>query len=386
MKISSAKLYLVNIGGRHPVLVELLTDEGLAGVGEAAVAYGLGGTAAVGMIKDLAEKCVLGREAFQIEAIWHEMYDHSFWAKGGGSIVFPGISAIETALWDIKGKALEVPVYELLGGRLRDKIRVYANGWSFRCRTIEDYAREAQAVVKQGYTGLKFYPLARPDVGPHGNLRHVSLRTIDREAERWVVNSVKAVRDAIGPDIDLMVDLSAELTTDVAIRLGRQLEPFDLYFLEEPVDPFDVEALKKVSEHVSIPIAAGERLYARYGFRRVLESHAVDVVQPDPGSTGGLLETKYIAAMAEAYCMRVQLHTCASSVSTAAALQLDACLPNFAIQEIYPFRIPAHWAIVDHAPELDIRDSCLDIPTRPGLGIELNHETVGPFLWAELHA
>ena len=211
------------------------------------------------------------------------------------------MSAIETALWDIKGKALGVPVYKLLGGKLRDNVRVYANGWSFRCRSLDDYAREAEKVVQQGYTGLKFYPLARPDVGPHGNIKHVALRAIDKEAERWAVQSVKKIRHAIGPDIDLMVDLSAELTTDVAIRLGRQLEPFDLYFLEEPVNPFDVEALKKVSEHVNIPIAAGERLYARNGFRRVLESHAVDMVQPDPGSAGGLLETKYIAAMAEAY-------------------------------------------------------------------------------------
>jgi galactonate dehydratase len=213
------------------------------------------------------------------------------------------------------------------------------------------------------------------------------LRSIDRQAERWVVNRVEAVRKAVGSEIDLMVDMSAELTTDVAVRLGRQLETFDLYFLEEPVDPFDIEALKKVSDRVNIPIAVGERLYARYGFRQVLENHAADVLQPDPSSTGGLLETKYIAAMAETYCMRVQLHTCASPVSTAAALQLDACLPNFAIQEIYPFRVPDHWAIVDHAPELDISNSSMNssmpIPSRPGLGVELNPKTAGPFLWAE---
>jgi galactonate dehydratase len=161
------------------------------------------------------------------------------------------------------------------------------------------------------------------------------------------------------------------------------LEDYDLYFYEEPVDPFDVEALKKVSDHVNIPIAVGERLYSRYGFRRVLENHAADIIQPDLGCTGGLLETKYIAAMAETYSMRVQLHTCASPVSTAAALQLDACIANFAIQEIYPFRSPEHWAIVDHAPELDIRDSYMPISNRPGLGVELNAKTVDPFIWAE---
>ncbi len=226
-------------------------------------------------------------------------------------------------------------------------------------------------------------PLARPDGTGHGKLRHVSLRSIDRETEKWVIDSVKTVRDVIGPDIDLMVDISASLTTDVAIRLGRKLEEYDLYFYEEPVDPFDIEALKKVSDRVNIPIAVGERLYSRYGFRRVFELHAADIIQPDLGCTGGLLETKYIAAMAEVYSIRVQLHTCASPVSTAAALQLDAGFSNFAIQEIYPYRCPEHWAIVDHAPELDIKDSFMPISDKPGLGVELNNKTVAPFLWAE---
>jgi galactonate dehydratase len=180
-----------------------------------------------------------------------------------------------------------------------------------------------------------------------------------------------------------MADMSGCLTTDVAIRIGQELEKYNLYFYEEPVDPFDVEALKKVGEHVRIPIAAGERLYTRYGFRRALEMRAVDILQPDPGATGGILETKYIAAMAETYSARVQLHTCSSPVATAVALQLDAGLPNLAIQEVYPFRTPEHWAIVDHAPELDIRNSYMPISDRPGLGVELNQKTVDPFLCAE---
>jgi len=242
--------------------------------------------------------------------------------------------------------------------------------------------REAERVVKLGYTALKFYPLARP-IPPHWLLKHVTLREVDRETERWVVESTRAVRRAIGPDIDLMVDMSGGMTTDVAIRLGRRLEEFDLYFYEEPVDPSDFGALKKVSEHVNIPIAAGERLYTRYGFRQILETHAVDIVQPDLGSTGGILETKFIAAMAEVYSARVQLHVCASPVSTAATQQLWACLPNLALQEIYPFRVAEHWAIVDHAPELDIKDGYIPISERPGIGVELNHKVVDRFLWAE---
>jgi len=384
MRIIGAKIYLVQIGGRHPVLVQLLTDEGIHGVGDAAIAYGSGGTAAAGMIKDLVEGLILGEDPFAIERLWSRMYDHTFWAKGGGPIVFAGISAIEMALWDIKGKALGVPVYEMLGGKFRDRARVYANGWSFSCVTPDEFARASERVVKDGYTALKLYPLASPDPdSTQGHLRHVSLRAIDRDRENLAVERVRAVRDAVGPSVDVLLDMSAELTTDAVIRIGRRMEEFDIFFFEEPVDPFDVEALKKVSDHVNLPIAVGERLYTRYGFRRVMECHAADILQPDIGNTGGIMETKKIAAMAEVYSMRIQPHTCASPVATAAALQLDACISNFVIQELYPYRLPEHFNIVDHAPEWDMRDSHLPIPDRPGLGVELVEERVRPFLWAE---
>ena len=383
LTIDGARVYLASVGGRRPIFVEVLTDQGIRGVGEAAIAYGTGATAAAGMIKDLVEDFVLGRDPFGIEALWAEMYDHSFWAKGGGPIVFAGISAIEQALWDIKGKAFGAPVYELLGGKCRDSARVYANGWSFRCTSPDEFAREARRVVDDGYSAIKFYPLATAEKDAHGHIRHVSNRSIGREAADLAVARVRAVREAVGPAVDLMVDMSAELTTDAIIELGRRLEPFGLFFLEEPVDPFDVDALKKVSEHVHVPIAVGERLYTRYGFRRILELHAADVLQPDIGTAGGILETKKIAAMAEAYNMRVQPHNCAGPVSTAAALQLDACITNFLIQELYPYRIPEHYQLVDRAPELEVRHGTVPISDRPGLGVELVEERVRPFLWAE---
>jgi len=384
MKVVEARIYLVRIGGRHPVLVQLVTNEGISGAGDAAIAYGAGATAAAGMIKDLTEALLLGQDPFRIEALWSAMYDHTFWAKGGGPIVFAGISAIEMALWDIKGKALGVPVYEMLGGKFRDRARVYANGWSFRCAKPAEFAREAERVVRDGYTALKLYPLASPDLNtPDGHLRHVSLRAIDRAAENLAVERVRAVRDAVGPDVDVLLDMSGELTTDAVIRIGKRVEEFDPFFFEEPVDPFDVEALKKVSDQVNLPIAVGERLYTRYGFRRVMEQHAADILQPDIGNTGGIMETKKIAAMAEVYSMRIQPHTCASPVATAAALQIDACIPNFIIQELYPYRLPEHFAIADHAPEWDVQDSHLPISDRPGLGVELVQDRVRPFLWAE---
>jgi galactonate dehydratase len=261
-------------------------------------------------------------------------------------------------------------VHRLLGGKVRERVRVYANGWYSGERTPEGFAEKASEVVAKGYTALKFDPFG------------AGFYELERAEKRRVIALTEAVYDAVGPDVDVLVDMSAELTTDAAIRLGRRMEEFALFFFEEPVDPFDVGALKKVSEQVHIPIAVGERLYTRYGFRPVVESHAADILQPDIGNTGGIMEAKKIAAMAETYNMRVQPHTCSSPVATAAALQLDACIPNFVIQELYPYRIPEHFAIVDHAPELDVRDGVLPIPGRPGLGVDLIEERVRPFLWA----
>ncbi|PZW47147.1 galactonate dehydratase [Humitalea rosea] len=385
MKITRAQIYLTKIDGRTPLILRLWTDEGISGLGEAALAYGIGASGAAALIEEMLRKIVLGRRAFDIEAIWSDLYDHSFWAKGGGPIIFAAISAIETALWDIKGKALGVPVYELLGGRYRQEVRCYANGWSFRASTPDELARAAETALAAGYDALKFYPLATP-IGnhPNGIFAHISRREFDRDFERLAVARVRAVRDAVGPDVDLMVDMSAELTTDAIIRLGLKLEEFDLFFFEEPVDPFDPEAMKMVADRLSMPVAAGERLYTRYGFRRLFELRAAAIVQPDIGTVGGMMETKKIAAMAETYNMRVQPHLCAGPVATAAALQLDACIPNFLIQELYPFRVPEHFALVDAPLEPQVKNGRVAIPDRPGLGVELVEANIAPFLGAEL--
>ncbi|MBN1458730.1 MAG: mandelate racemase/muconate lactonizing enzyme family protein, partial [Armatimonadetes bacterium] len=277
--------------------------------------------------------------------------------------------------------------YELLGGRCRDSVRVYANGWSFRSVTPDEFARAAEKVVADGYTALKLYPLAQPDASdPHGFLRHVSRREIDRAGENLTVARVQAVRKAVGPEVDIMLDMSSELTTDAIIRIGRRVEEFDIFFFEEPVDPFDIAALKKVSEHVHMPIAVGERLYTRYGFRPVMEQHAADILQPDIGNTGGIMETKKIAAMAETYSMRIQPHVCASPVSTAAAMHLSASIPNLLIMELYPYRSEEHFAVVDEAPELAVHGSHIDISNRPGLGVELMPDRVADYLSAECTA
>ncbi len=383
MKITQVDIYLIRSGRLHPVLVEVTTDEGVTGIGEAAIAYGLGATAAAGMIKDLSEWCVLGRDPFAIEALWSEMYDHSFWAKGGGGpIVYAGISAIEQALWDIKGKAVGLPVHEFLGGRMRDTVRVYANGWCFGADTPAKFGRAGEKPARDGYDAIKCYPLAINDA--RGTLRHVSLRSVERDHANLAFDKIKALRQAVGPDVGIMVDLSGALTTDETIRLCRRYEELDLLCVEEPADPFDVGALKKISEAVAIPIAVGERLYTRYGFRAVMEGHAADIMQPDIGNTGGIMETKKIAAMAEVYNMRVAPHNCASTLSTATALQVDACIANFMIQEVYPYfpEADGYIEVLEDPPERGIRNGTVPVPSGPGLGVTLARASVQPFLWA----
>ncbi|MFV2092660.1 MAG: mandelate racemase/muconate lactonizing enzyme family protein [Hyphomicrobiales bacterium] len=385
MKIKSANIFAPVIDGRSPVIVELQTDEGYAGLGEAALAYGSGATAVTALIKEFIERFVIGQDPFRIEAIWSTLYDHTFWAKGGGPIIFSAISAIEQCLWDIKGRALGVPVYELLGGSIRDEVRVYCNGWSFRASTPKEMAIAAERAVKAGFDALKMYPLGQPIPGhPNGKFVHVDRREYDRSVRDRAVGLVAAVRDAVGPDIDIMCDMSSELTPDAILQVGRALEDFDLLFLEEPVDPFDVDGLKMVSDRLNMPIAVGERLYTRYGFRPVMEKRAAAILQPDIGTAGGLMETKKIAAMAEVYSMRIAPHVCAGPVATAVALQLDACIANFMIQEVYPFRVPEHFALVDEPVELQIKNGKAPIPTRPGYGVELVRKNIEPYLAARI--
>ena len=183
-----------------------------------------------------------------------------------------------------------------------------------------------------------------------------------------------------------MLDLSGGLTTGETIRLCRRFEALDIAFIEEPADPFDVGALKKISDRVNIPVAVGERLYTRHGFRKVFEQHAADIVQPDVGNTGGLMEVKKIAAMAEAYNMQVAPHNCGSTLSTAAALQISSCIANFATLEIYPYfpERPGYVQVLEDPPEARIRDGMLDVGNAPGLGVALAHERMAPFLWARV--
>ena len=379
MTVKEANIYVVETGGLRPIIVELMTNEGITGIGEAAVGFGIGCRAAAAMIAELTEAFVLGRDPRNISDIWNDFYYHTFWGKGGGPIVYSAASALEQAMWDIKGKALGIPVYEFLGGKQRDELRVYANGWSDTgFAEAGQLAERAAEVVADGYDAIKMYPLSKRHPTRRANL-HIKNRDITGDDYRKCIESVKQVREAIGDKIDLMVDVTAAGTPDTMTRIGRELEPYNLYWYEEPLDAFDVDSYKPLKEKVNIPIAGGERLYTRYGYRRILELRALDIVQPDPGTCGGILEAYKIGAMAEAYQMRIAPHNCGSAVLTAAALQVAACSSNFAIFEIFPYRLSIFHEIVENPLELQVENGRLKIPDTPGLGVTLNHNTVSPY-------
>lgn len=355
-----------------PVLVRIKTDKGISGLGEVALAYGLGGEAGARMVKEVAQFLLLGEDPFRIEYIWDKMFRDTFWGQGGGPVIYGAMSAIDEALWDIKGKALKVPVYELLGGKCRDRIRLYANGWYIGAVNPEDYAGLAKKVVADGYTAMKFDPFA---IRPDGSWGYPG-RVIEKDMARCVYERVKAVRKAVGPDVDILIECHGNLGTTSAIQIGKSLEELAPFFYEEPVDALNVDCMKKVAENVNVPIAAGERLYSRYHFREYIEKQALDILQPDIGLAGGLTETKKIATYAETYNLVVAPHNCAGPVATAAAVQLDACMTNFLIQEWFPYFSDEHYGLVTNPLEKKAVGGYFEIPETPGLGVELNEDAI----------
>ncbi|NDW03638.1 mandelate racemase/muconate lactonizing enzyme family protein [Jiella pacifica] len=386
MFLNSARIYAFESGGIRPVILRLETDEGIVGLGEAAVAYGVGASAATAMLKELAARFLTGRiDPFRIEAITASIRDFSFWAKGGGPILNAALSAIEQALVDIKARSLNVPAYDLLGGRLRDDLRAYANGWYFGCASDAELPAAAEKAVADGYDGLKFYPFAT--ILPDGRLRHPALRgAADRDLVRRGIARVAAVRDAVGPDVELMLDLSAGLTPSDTIRFCRAIEPYEIAFVEEPTEPDDLGALQLISRSISQPIAVGERLYGRQGFRDLLESRSVAIIQPDLGNTGGIWEGRKIAAMAEAYGLKVQPHICASSLSTAIGAHFSAAIPNFYVQEHFPYwdRTLGHVEVLKNPLETRVANGRIPIDDAPGYGVLLDEERLSDFVFAEI--
>ncbi|HCI85387.1 MAG TPA: galactokinase, partial [Dehalococcoidia bacterium] len=310
--------------------VKIETDEGLTGVGELHPASGTGGTPFVP--RAAVEYCaeyLLGKDPLQIERHWQHMFRRQLFR--GGSDMMAAMGAIDIALWDIKGKEAGKPVYELLGGPTREKVRLYTH---LGGNTPEALAEEAQVRVEEGFTALRVYPFG--DFGNSDFEEGLGLETMSYTGmQRNAVERISAVREAAGPDIDIMIDVVNRLTPAEAIGLGRALDSFNLYFYEDPIEPENMEQWGWVAEQQPIPLAMGERLYTVYQFQDLLDHKGAAFVRPDLSLAGGITNVKKIAAIAEANYVGVVPHNPLSCVLTAACVQLDAAVHNIAVQE-YP--------------------------------------------------
>lgn len=355
IKITDIKTFLVGVGSRNLCFVKVLTDQGIHGIGEA---YSCGPDEATVKVIEDYKSWLIGQDPRNIEHLWTLMYN--FTRFPGGSVVLSALSGIEHALWDISGKAAGLPVYMLLGGKVRDKIRLYQSAGGGEPAQVAENAK--RLIEKYGYTALKMSPHMNST-----NARPVNFVT------RMAGRRVGAVRDAVGADIDIGVDIHAKFfEVSRAIRMAKEIEQYNPMWLEEPIRPENVDAMRKLSEHVEIPLASGECNYTRHEFRAILAAQCLDFVQPDICVCGGLLELKKIAAMADAHYVRVAPHNPMGPVATVVNTHFAASTPNFFILEYHPD---------DASPRKDllketavVKDGYLPLPTKPGFGIELNEE------------
>jgi galactonate dehydratase len=352
MKIIDIQAYGVNLGDGNHVFVKVISDEHIHGIGEA---YRVGPDAAIVAVIDDFKSWLVGEDPFRIEHLWRLMYNGSRFP--GGSIGYAALSGIEIALWDLKGRALGCPVHELLGGRCRDRVRVYrAVGGT----TPQALAIEARRAVDEGFTAVKMSPQP-PDSEklPWGMVL------------RGVAQRMEAVRKAVGEAVDVGLDPHARIFEPYKAReLTEAVRPYRPMFVEEPLRPENIPALAALRREVGVPIATGEMLYTKYAFRDTLAAGAADIIQPDLLICGGLLEAKKIAAMAEAHYVTVAPHSPLGPVSTAVAVQFAASTPNFLILEYQPDQSGPSRDLV--RKPLVLEDGHLRIPDQPGMGVELN--------------
>jgi len=357
MKITDIKTYIMDAFRTNWTFIKVETDEGLYGFGEASL--GTQEMALAGCVEDL-KRLIIGRNALEIEKMRFEVYRDIYWK--GGPVLMSAISGIEMAMWDIMGKYYNAPVYTFLGGKTKDKVKMYANGWFVGARTADEFAAKAKETVALGVKALKWDPFGKAHL------------TITNEELENAINIVGAVREAVGDKIDLLIECHGRFNPYTAIEISRQLEQFNPMLMEEPCPPDNIDAIAEVRRKSYIPISAGERVYSIFGFYDLFEKKAVDIVQPDIFHAGGILESKKIAAMAEAQHIPVSFHNPSGPVSNAAILQLAATVPNFLIHEMMITDGSFREKISDEHVVFD--DGYILIHDKPGLGIEINEDEV----------
>ena len=366
MKITDVITLVMGTSWRNLTFVKVETDEGITGISE--VRMNNRTDALVAYIDGAKRRHVIGSDPFNTEDLYQRMFRDDY--GRAGEIVATGISVIEIACWDIIGKALDQPVYRLLGGACRDRIKAYANGWYRVERTPEEFHAAAKRVLEKGYKALKFDPFGAGyyELSYQEKLKSVSL--------------VEAVRDAVGPDVEILVEMHGRFSPYTAIEIAAELEQYKPSWVEEPVPPDNIAALAKASDSINLPVATGERLHNKYEYRELINLQAADILQPDITQTGGFLETKKIAGMGDMCYMTVAPHNVGGPVSTATALHFAACTTNFKIQEHFNDFSEA-WVKEAATGCPEVIDGYFSLPNGPGLGMELNEDLIAQHPYRE---
>lgn len=357
MKITAIEPLICHAYRTNWVFVRVVTDEGIVGVGEATLE--MRELTVAEAVREL-RRIFIGRDPHEIEGLWHQAYRDVYFR--GGPVYQSALSGVEMALWDIKGKALGVPVWQLLGGKVRDSVPCYANGWFASAKTPSEFAEKALAAAESGFGGLKWDPFGS------------AYLDIDRAQLHAALECIEAVRSAVGGRADLLIEGHGRFNIPTAVRIARELERFDVLWFEEPVPPDNLEALLEVKNRTRVPIAAGERLYSRWEAARFIGMGCADYIQPDVSHVGGIGELKKIAALAEAHHRAICPHNPSGPVANAATLQLAACVPNFFIHETMAVDVP--WRREICREDVRLERGRMNIPSAPGLGVELDAEAI----------
>ncbi|HLJ47385.1 MAG TPA: mandelate racemase/muconate lactonizing enzyme family protein [Bryobacteraceae bacterium] len=358
MKISSIETYIAGNPWKNWLFAKVSTTEGIYGIGEGTLnSFAKTVETAIHELKPL----VLGMDPFQVEILSQRLIRDVY--SDGGQIHMCAVAAIEIACWDIIGKACGQPVYNLWGGRCHEKLRAYANGWYRGPRTPESFAAKAQGVAARGYTALKFDPFGS------------AWRTISRADFDLSVDIVRAVREAVGDTVDLLIEGHCRFNVATAVEVAEALAPMRPAWFEEPVAHTNIAAMIEVARRSPVPIATGESFSTKQQYAELLASNAVSIVQPEPLNLGGLFAARKIADMADAHYAMIAPHSAQGPVCSAACAQLNASVPNFFIHEIFDeFNEPWEREIVIGGVE--VKDGYIEISNRPGLGLDLNVEEI----------
>ncbi len=360
MKITDIKTFNVFAFRTNFVFVKIETDEGISGIGEGTLEYKE--HALLGAIEDI-KRVLLGQDPRQVERICHELYRDSYWRSG--PVLQSAISAVNMAMWDIKAKACNVPVYEMLGGKVRDSIRMYANVWFSGAKTPEEFANAAKAAKAKGVTALKWDPFGK------------AYMYMDTKDLHYSLSIIEAVRGAVGSDVDLLIEGHGRFNIATGIKIANELKQFDPMFFEEPTPPDSLDAIAEVRRKSPVALAAGERVYTLTQFREFLDKGCADFAQPDMSHCGGISAVMKMAAMAEPHYVAIAPHNPSGPVANACALHLAAAIPGFRILEICLTDVNWRKELTNERVVFD--NGNILIPEGVGLGLELNEEACAKY-------